>query len=400
MVATGRAGIGLRIAGTVVLGAWFALALASGLDRASADHPRLARLVPARFAATSLGVRAEAAHAAADLPTLSMLSRQLVDKEPLEPASTALLGAARVASGDAEGGDRAFRVAGQLGWRIPLTQIYWMARAIEVGDMRVAAQRLDAVLRAQPEFLANQQFVDLLETSAAGREALRDRLALQPDWLDSYIGQQGNLSLVPRRALLQRAEVVTGLPVHGLTLGCTRLAPFAQVLLGAGAVGEASAVWRAHCRADAGGLVADGDFARADLTQTNVPFGWQFPGDSDIDLSWQAPVGSARQLVVTTTATVAKPVARQLLVAPPGRYRLRWHAQSDAARPAQALVAISCQPAPDKWLSAGAASGQAEADVTIDSACPVPWLILGARALHAGTGGEVRLASVRLEQVR
>jgi hypothetical protein len=117
----------------------------------------------------------------------------MIDTAPVDPGSTAMFGAARLAQGDEPGAEKAMLVAAQLGWRIQFTQAYWLGRALQLGDMRVAALRLDALLRVTPELVNNDLYLQPFETTQEGRAALVARLALAPDWVGSYVNDVDKL---------------------------------------------------------------------------------------------------------------------------------------------------------------------------------------------------------------
>ncbi len=228
------------VAGALIYGS---LAIGTGLDRLTFAHPSLAGRVPALFAVNALEVSGETQLDTAP-DTATTLAQRLVSRAPVEPFSTALLGAARYASGDSPAADRAFRVAGQLGWRVPLTQAYWRQAALALGDFRVAAQRLDALLRQNPDVLHNPAALAPFESSPAAQAAWTDRLATRPPWLDWYTGKTDP---VPTAALARRVPSLMLLSDRGVVLGCDAIAPAVQQLAVAGMASEAEALRRKHC---------------------------------------------------------------------------------------------------------------------------------------------------------
>jgi len=224
--------------------AYAALAIGNGYDRLAISAPGTASHVPSLFAVHALEVTGEAAllsnpHSAA------AQAERLVARAPIEPSSTTLLGASRAASGDDGGADRAFRVAGQLGWRTPMTQSYWLSAALAAGDTRVAAQRLDALLRQRPDLLSRSEVLAPFESDAAGRDALFERLLTRPPWLEAYAGATDPAT--PAALIARRLPVLTMLAGHGIVLGCAAIAPALGQLLSAGLTSEAATLRRWHC---------------------------------------------------------------------------------------------------------------------------------------------------------
>jgi hypothetical protein len=235
----------LLLRAVAVVGAlvYAALAIGNGLDRLAFDRPELASAVPAPFAVNALEVLGEAQLHKAPRAA-EPYAEHLVARAPVEPFSTALLGAARYAAGDGTGADQAFRVAGQLGWRIPATQAYWRQAALAAGDFPVAAQRLDALLRRDPELLRDAAALAPFERDARGEAALAVRLAKRPPWLGWYTGE---VDPVPADVLARRLPSLMMLGDRGVVLGCDAIAPGVRKLVAAGMTGQAEALARKHC---------------------------------------------------------------------------------------------------------------------------------------------------------
>lgn len=238
----------IRIGITAGALAYAVLAIGNGLDRLAFTQPGMASHVPALFATDTLEGVGEA-NLRSDPHAATALAERLVARAPIEPFSTALLGASRAASGDDAGADRAFRVAGQLGWRIPLTQSYWLAAALAAGDIRIAAQRLDALLRQRPELLRLPETLAPFESGDAGQAALVDQLATRPPWLDWY---DGAIDPVPAEIIARRVPALMLLGDRGVVLGCAAIAPAVSRLAAAGLASEAEALRHRHCPASPG----------------------------------------------------------------------------------------------------------------------------------------------------
>ena len=155
------------------------LALGNGLDRASARNPDLARFVPGFLAAEAHRSTAATALQAGDKPLATAAAARAVASDPIDPRSTALLGASQLAAGQNVKADRSFRIAAKFGWRDPLTQIYFMNAALNAGQPRLAALRIDAVLRQAPNFPVRDMLLAQFEATPQGRAALAERLALR-----------------------------------------------------------------------------------------------------------------------------------------------------------------------------------------------------------------------------
>jgi hypothetical protein len=362
-----------------------AVAVGNGFDRIAASYPARAPAVPRLFAAQSLGPRGDAALLAHDPATAATLGARYVDAAPLDPSASALLGAGRLVAGDPAGAEAAFRVAGQLGWRVGVTQRYWLARALQLGDWRVGAQRLDALLRQQPTLVKEVGLLLPFEVDPAGRAELLARMALRPDWLGHYAADQEDL---PDDAVTRRAGVLIDLARAGVAVGCPAARQLVAVLVARGAVGVAQQLWRAQCGGGPG-LIHDPHFAQASLTEAQSPLEWEIGASSDLELAFSADSGP-RQLTVRGPARAPQLIARQFVVLAPGRYRVSWRSAAGGGIEA-GLGCRADNPTPLP-ASFNPASGRWQAELTADAACAGRWLSFSIRpGVNADSLGEVSL---------
>lgn len=343
------------------------LAAASGLDRASAHDPALARLVPRPFAAEAHRASAAQALLAGHGEQAIEAARRAVGADPVYPRSTALLGAAHLAVRHPAPADRAFRIAARMGWRDPLTQIYLMDRALTAGQPELAALRLDAVLRHDPGFALRDMLIARLLDSPGGQAALASRLVLRPAWAPSFMGSD---SALPLPVLQQRARLVIGFGGKRWGWGCGGVAPLASQLVRAGDVPTAKTLWLAQCPQASTGI-ADPHFRAVTRARPPVPFEWNLGSSGDL-AAGRHPVSG---LLARVSGAVAQPAAWQVLTLPPGRYSVRWRVVGPAGT---AALSFSCAldvrrplPArhhgPDGWF---------EAELLADGGCPGQFLAL------------------------
>ena len=230
------------------------LVVGNGLDRLSASRPELAPSVPSLFASEAL--RVAGAQALSDGNSLAVvkIGEKAVRDAPTDPQSAAMLGAGLLGTGDQRQADRAFRVAGRLGWRVPITQNYWLSKALAASDYQSAALRLDALGRQQPGLLTERPLLDPMERNPAGRAALIQRLALDPDWLPYYVAHDPSATA---DALQQRSVVLEEAGVVGVVLGCEAIAPLVRQLVAVKLPDQAAQLWRAQCPEKDRALVTD-----------------------------------------------------------------------------------------------------------------------------------------------
>ncbi len=382
----------LRAAGLLACLAYAGLAFGSGMDRLAATDPVMAARVPAPFASQALRTLGAQAIGQGQAGEVLRLGQAALKDSPTDPQSAALLGAGLLATGNRAAADRAFRVAGQLGWRVPITQNYWMSKALAQGDYTIAALRLDALLRQQPALHRERALLDPMERNPAGRAALIGRMAARPDWVASYTGDVADL---PADVMLQRSALLLEAAPAGLILGCPAIAPSASRLAALGRFGEGSALWRAHCPAAGTALVADGNLAMANLGQPASAYAWEVIGNSELSLGFiPSPGGSGQRVTLDGTAAHSRVFLTQLLTLAPGRYGLSWSAGNAQLQPSsQVLSSLTCRGQQPSWLTAelDQRSGRWLAVVTVPADCPAQTLSFGAAAGSLG---------VWLEQIR
>lgn len=361
-----------RPSGLVLLGGvavFAALALGSGLDRLSASHPGAAKWVPAPFRAEAWRAEAAARLAAGDGRAAGMAAKEALRADPIDPRSTALLGASLLAERKAVPADRAFRVAARFGWRDPLTQLYFMNAAFSAGQPRLAALRLDAVLRQAPFLPVRDMLFAQFEGSPDRRAALAERLALRPAWTEAYLVRSGDL---PLASLQARAAIVSSM--KGADWNCDTVEPLVIRLIAKGGVADAKKLWLAQC-AQASPGIADPRFARLQQTRMPVPFEWNLAASGDISVG---PANDGAGLLVRVSGPTSRLVAWQMLTLAPGRYRLSWIAQNPSGGSARgAAIALGCSQEEREFVPAhDRGNGRFEAEVTIDDSCIGRYLAL------------------------
>ena len=378
--------------GLVAAAALFAVvALGSGADRLSAGQPELAHKVPALFAAEATRTAGAEALAGGQAVAAAQIGARALDSAPTDPQSAALFGAGQLASGNRVTAERAFRIAGQLGWRVPITQSYWMGQALTAGNYDIAALRLDALLRQQPALLRQRQLTDPMERNPAGRTALIKRMALAPVWLGYYASDVVDL---PADVLLQRAAVLDEAARSGLIVGCAVIAPIASALAVVSQPRAGSGLWRQHCPAAGQGLVSDEDLATLDISAKPSAFTWELIGNGELSLSvLPSGDGHGQRLAIEGMADVPRAVLAQLVVLDPGRYVLSWRTGDSQGRASDHIRAgLICAGDSPAWLTPtlDRTAGLWRAAVQVDGRC------LAQRLTFAAAPGAGR---VWLEQI-
>lgn len=333
-----------RLVGSGLLLAYAAIAIGSGLDRLVPTAPDFARFVPGFLAADAHKAQAMAAIAHGDAGGGETAARLAVTRDPVDRRPAALLGAARWMAGDARGAEEAYRVAAEFGWRDPLTQRYWLEAAIEAGDYPLAAQRLDALLRADPETPDADRLLAPFESTQGGRAAMASRLALRPAWTDRYLSPGPDL---PRAGLVARAETVAAFRKHGAQLNCEAVARFAQLLLQQGLRPSAERVWNTHCGGARLGGLSDPEFRRAGRGGFDDPFGWRAMQGGDLSVQ---PTAGGAGLIIASTSPARRLALSQLVTLRPGTYVILADVRGTNGKsaPGQTIASLDCaeQPRP------------------------------------------------------
>ena len=318
MIRAGRPLRGRLIATVAVLSVAFAC-LGSGLDRIAVKSFGVAAAVPAPLRAQSLRPLAQVAMIAGQPAAAVRLAAAAVAADPVDPASSALLGGARMLANDYPGAEQAFRVAASFGWREPLTQRYWYAAALQSRDYPRAAERLDALLRVNGNLPDAAALLAPLESDPEGRVALIQRLRERPRWLPGYLRVGADLD---GEALVRRSQVLVELAAGGAPLGCQMVTSWARGALARGDRASAERMWQAHCPGAANdGLLADGEFDQLG-NETAAPFGWQVERSGDVSVRPEV-YSEGYRLSLRNRASFSRRVLRQPVALAPGRYRLR-----------------------------------------------------------------------------
>lgn len=365
-----RIGQAAAIAGLLV---YAAATLLSGTDRESRKSPTSPAFVGWPY--DTGGARALAIVAFVKYGPRSALgfARKAILSDPISAQAVSVLGQSQLYSGQAVEANKTFKIAGRLGWRDAMTQIYWLDQAVQAGDMKVAAERLDAILRQDRRYENRDRFLAVVSATPEGRAALAKRLALLPSWADTYVSE---LKDVPENELTQRADVVrlTGRGVWD----CGAIAPMTQRLIDTGMLDAAQSAWRQNCATSAS-LVYDGGFDQLDTTKAGTGFEWHLTNRGDVDILATQDSSGNRRLELEVNAPQSVPVIRQLIVLKPGRYRLTWRTPETTQKAAGGLtISLACTPSmrdAQPGMADGAAKDMHVQEFVVDSSCAVRELV-------------------------
>lgn len=382
---SGAAGGGALLVAAVLFAA---LALVSAGDRMSARDPRFTSLIPDSLAVNAFRMQARIALANGDHAAAERLAEKALRRDPMQAQAAALVGATRLELNEIEGAIAAYRLAANLGWREPTTQLFWWSSAMQTGDLAIAAQRVDALLRQRPDFPTRDTLLQPLEATAAGRGELARVLAGSPAWLIPYTR---DVYYAPAPLIANRIHVMRQVAAIGLRIGCEHIAHLVNAGVRRGLASEAHKLWADHCaKVDPKALLHDGDFNVTRVEGTRAAFEWQFPGDGSVDVSL-APKESGQALAIRSTSPLKRDVVNQALAAPAGSYRLSWQVVGDPPAAARRLAAsLECAGRKSE-LAARPQGNRLVADFVLPPGCGTATI---AFTIAPGAG------SVLLDQVR
>jgi hypothetical protein len=313
-------------------------AFLNGTDRLAQDLPNSAAIVGWPYDTGAAQARAISEFVQHGPVSAISYARRSILSDPLSSRTVSLLGRSQLAAGQLAEARKTFEVAGKLGWRDELTQIYWLDQAMQSNDLRSASERLDALLRQNPGNEDRDRFLAHVSEGPDGRAMIAERLKKQPVWAASYVTTVRDLS---PDELRQRVDVVLRAG-RGLW-DCQQTSVFVQGLIGANLLNEAQAVWRMNC-APSNSLVYDGGFDQIDPTEAGAGFEWQLSNRGDVSITASKGSDGNQRLDLAVQGVVSVPIIQQLLLLDPGRYRIIWRTPDTTPAIAGNLrVALSCK---------------------------------------------------------
>lgn len=348
-------------------------ALLSGTDRESRDFPNSPSYVGWPYDTGAARSKAILAFVQRGPEKAIGYARRAIISDPISAQAVSILGQAQLYSQHLTEAHAAFQVSGQLGWRDSMTQIYWLDQALQDENYKVAAERLDALLRQSPTDENRDRFLAAVASTPDGRTALAERLKLAPVWARPMLTDVRDL---PQDQILQRVDVMRR--VGKGVWDCSAGENITQSLIKSNQLDTAQEVWRLNCETSSS-LVYDGSFEEFDTMKPTTGFDWQLSNRGDAVIALTDDGTGHRGLSLEVTAAVTLPIVRQLIVLKPGRYELTWQTPQTTPAQANALsVSLGCTPELSKAVSGQPVAGKPglwSADFTIDAECPARQLV-------------------------
>ena len=299
----------------------------AGLDRQGVST----RTGPDYLRSESLRVGAARLLEAGDTRLAEIHAQRAVAADPFDQRGVALLATTQLANGKREEAGRAFTAAEALGGRSLLVHAYFFDIAIASRNAARAAERLDAILRVEPDLPAQERYFESLETLDDGRAMLAKRLLEEPDWAQSYLTgyRAGDKALARRAGYLASGR---GAPA----LGCKRIARMLEELEKRDLRAEAMSLASRQCpRLAMKQTVRDGSFEHLG---DEGRLGWRRHSSGDISITSVGTANKAVELQNRSAAT--KLVLSQTVLLRPGDYRV--FASVSGPRPENLVATLDC----------------------------------------------------------
>lgn len=305
----------------------------------------------------------------------------------------------------------------------PLSPEPFLARGVEAnsaGDTRTAEAMFRAAERRAPRALPAHYFLaELLLTSGRTDEGafqLMRFAQLSPGgitaaapFLAAYAREPANRQLIRRLfrrfprlgddvllALSSDAankDAILDLSAQTTGPAPAWLAPLVQAMITAGDVSGAQQLWIARSPPGAGnGLLHDPDFRNERVTP---PFGWALT-QSALGLAERQAGGG---LHVLFYGSQSGPLASQLLVLRPGRYRLAFRIAGNTPGDRPLEWTLTCSPNKPLGAIALRGPGRNAGDFTVPPDCPAQWLTLNGRIQDVSGRTDIVISDLALKSI-
>lgn len=314
-------------------------------------------------------------------------ARRALEIAPLDADAVRALGFAELAQRHGARGDALLQLGAALGWRDTVMQLWLVKRALQVGALPVAVERIDGLLRRGVQQDVMQRQLRAIFVYPGGETAIVARLGEHPPW------RQGFLNAIADdapQAVPQLFALLQDLRRAGMPATSEETALIRWRLADAGNFAAARAVWLGSGGL---GLIGDGAFERSSgvVPPGAAPFVWRAPRRSGVHLTIIEPDTSAdagtgvggpagRSLMIASDGYAAGPVLAQTIVLSPGEYRFGASLRTPAGgRVPQVAWSIACftpggqgQPFPIRLASAPSMQGwmRVTGAFTIPAGCP------------------------------
>jgi hypothetical protein len=243
-------------------------------------------------------------------------ARRAYVREPVSSAALRQLGAIADVRGRPDTARTLLRASERLSRRDLLGQLMLIEDAVQRGDVREALVHYDIALRVSaraPALLFGTLSAATADPAVA--EPLTSLLARRPPWTNAFLLQAAAISPSPRNM----ARLIIKLLGTGFAVTPPALESLIGRLIQAR---DYAAAWAVYASVDPGAR-RDGvrDPAFTGATANDLPFNWTFNVSGSASGTLTDDAGGSR-LVFDSPVGTGGVVARQMLLLPPGAYRL------------------------------------------------------------------------------
>lgn len=211
-----------RIAWLAGLAAIAVITVFVQLDRQAEANPALAPLVPQPFRAHAQTFIAAAAAEGKDSANALEEAERLIRRRPVPAEHLTILALAQTKAGQVEQAALSIQIAGQRGWREPISQEAVLRLALAAGDMPEATRRYAAMFlrKTTPDDLLLELGPQVFgEPGEASRSTMTDILVGAERWYNLF--PQRGVRVMPAQAF---AEIAQSAIARGVQFDCTQLA--------------------------------------------------------------------------------------------------------------------------------------------------------------------------------
>jgi len=245
---------------------------------------------------------------------------RVLARSPVSAPAVRLLAQIRERQGNQNGAARLIGLGSALGWRDPATQIWLASSAMQSGDYRGAATRIDALARVAPSE-ETYSLIDAVDSNPSIRHAIVTRLMVNPAWRLAYFDDPTPLSY---EAATARGSAMAELIKRGGAPSTNETVPTIMRLYTIGAVDQARDIWLLLNHSD-DVTVFDGRFQRLRQGQGTTPFEWSVNPAAGIEVD-SVPMQNSKNygLHIVADETIVGVAATQVTLLKPGPYYLDY----------------------------------------------------------------------------
>ncbi len=275
------------------------------------------------------------------LPDSERAAARALGIAPMEAGAVRAAAYAAIARGDTARGSALFQNAAALGWRDRMTQVWLVQAGLAAGNLQIAAERLDALLRQGTLAEPLMQQMRIVFQQPGGEAAIVERLASGPPWRQGFLnGIADEAPENPAKLLAMLRQMrAAGVPATPQETSLIRWR-----LGDAGNFGAARAIWLAS---GGRGVIEDPGFEAQTgiIPAGGAPYAWRAPTLAGVRaMVAEGGAGGSRQSALLTSDGYAGGVAlAQTIALRPGAYRIAATLRrSDGRTSAPGALRVTC----------------------------------------------------------